>query len=322
MDAGLLQSIVVALENVLTTRYLSAAGYVVLLYDHLLTLDDEVKYVWSAPGTIAKVLFLTLRYMVPLFLTGETITRTGIVVIPMSDVVCKIWTSLATYAGWFSITMSNFLVLLRIWTTLPRGHRLITWSLVFFIVMQLASLGVTTWVISNMIRVLFFDPAAGFCSFSAKPNVAGLWIPGLIFEVVVFMTVCWNALDRPRALGTDSETHITQILFRDGVIYFIILFVLRVSNTVLALVAPVSLIFVAVYFIWAATTITTSRLIINSRRAVAEAEQRRERLMEEEEAEARDSVGLDDLQLQSIDQRRRARSASFSRWSKGGTFWA
>jgi hypothetical protein len=102
MDAGLLQSIVVALENVLTTRYLSgelppflldiqlvclatdnllplpAAGYVVLLYDHLLTLDDEVKYVWSAPGTIAKVLFLTLRYMVPLFLTGETISTLNV----------------------------------------------------------------------------------------------------------------------------------------------------------------------------------------------------------------------------------------------------
>lgn len=103
------------------------------------------------------------------------------------------------------------------------------------------------------------------------------------------MTICWNALDRPRALGTDSETHITRLLFRDGVIYFIVRRsfdkssvrknltfintplatvdsfwcahllsfqttilnfshgpVLRVANTVLALVAHVSLIFVAV----------------------------------------------------------------------------
>ncbi|KAJ7882533.1 hypothetical protein B0H14DRAFT_3433335 [Mycena olivaceomarginata] len=318
MDAGLLQSIVVALENVLTTRYLSAAGYVVLLYDHLLTLDDEVKYIWSAPTTIAKILFLTLRYMVPLFLTGETITRSGLAVIPMSD---------ATYAGWISIAISNFLVLLRIWTTLPRGHRLITWSPVFFTAMQLGSFAVTTWVISNMIPVLFFDPVVGFCSFSAKPNVAGLWIPGLIFEVVVFVTICWNALDRPRALGTDSETHITRLLFRDGVIYFIILFVLRVANTVLALVAHVSLIFVAVYFIWAGTTITTNRLIINSRRAVAEAEQRREVLLMAE-AEAPESVA-DDLQLgqsvndlQSIDQQTRSCNPSYVRWSKGGSFWA
>ncbi|KAJ7863334.1 hypothetical protein B0H14DRAFT_3444199 [Mycena olivaceomarginata] len=246
---GLLQSIVVALENVLTTRYLSAAGYVVLLYDHLLTLDDEVKYIWSAPTTIAKILFLTLRYMVPLFLTGETITvwrlsQCLMLREPHSPDQVARFNSFHTYAGWISITISNFLVLLRIWTTLPRGHRLITWSLVFYIIMQLGSFAVTTWVISNMIPVLFFDPVACFCSFSTKPNVAGLWIPGLIFEVVVFVTICWNALDRPRALSTDSETHITRLLFRDGVIYFIILFVLRVANTVLALVAHVSLIFV------------------------------------------------------------------------------
>jgi hypothetical protein len=29
------------------------------------------------------------------------------------------------------------------------------------------------------LAVLFFDPVVGFCSFSAKPNVAGLWIPGV-----------------------------------------------------------------------------------------------------------------------------------------------
>ncbi|KAF7351580.1 hypothetical protein MSAN_01590500 [Mycena sanguinolenta] len=267
MDAGLLQSIVVALQNVVTSRYVSVAGYVVLLYDHLLTLDDEVEYVWKADNTVAKVLFLILRYMVPLFLTGETITRSGLSVISMSDV---------TYAGWISICISNFLVLLRIWTTLPRGHRLVVWSLWFYVAMQLVGLGVTTWVIRNFIPVLYFDSAVGFCSFSTKPSVAWLWMPGLIFEVTVFVAVCWNALDRPRALGTDSNDHITRMLFRDGLTYFVILFVLRISNTVIAFVAPLSLIFVAVYFIWAATTVTTSRLIINARRAVGETKRQRE----------------------------------------------
>jgi hypothetical protein len=46
----------------------------VLLYDHVLTLGDEVKYIWSAPTTLAKILFLTLRYMVPAFMTVETIS--------------------------------------------------------------------------------------------------------------------------------------------------------------------------------------------------------------------------------------------------------
>ncbi|KAJ7832001.1 hypothetical protein B0H13DRAFT_2430149 [Mycena leptocephala] len=318
---GSRQDLIVAVQNVFTTRYVSAAGYVVLLYDHLLTLDLEVEYIWSAPNTSAKILFLIMRYMVPLFLTGETITRNGLSVIPMSDVpqspdeaamlisflgaksgthsryrilvsflaVVNVDAPSQTYAGWFSINISNFLVLLRIWATLPRGHRLIAWSLAFFITVQLANFGVTSWTVSNMIPVFFYDPAAGFCSFSSKPNVAGLFLPGLIFEVVVFVTVCWNVLDRPRALGTDPESYITCVFFRDGMIYFVVLTVLRVANVVLSFVAPVSLIFVAVYFIWAATTITTSRLIINLRQALGKAERRREQRMIELEIDQRTS---------------------------------
>lgn len=139
------ESIVAVLEHVAITRYVSGAGLVVLLYDHLLTLDDEVRYVWSAPTTLAKVLFLVLRYMVPVFLLGQTVTRSGLPIIPMSDLACKAWTGASVYAGWLSIGISNFVVLLRIWTTLPRGHRLIAWSLAFFVGVQLVGLAATTW---------------------------------------------------------------------------------------------------------------------------------------------------------------------------------
>ncbi|KAJ7935849.1 hypothetical protein B0H13DRAFT_447408 [Mycena leptocephala] len=311
MDPGLLPGIIVALQNVVTTRYVSAAGFVLLIYDHLLTLGDEVEYIWSAPFTLAKSVFLILRYMVPLFLLGETITRSGLAVIPMSDTV-RVKPLLRTYAGWFSITISNFLVLLRIWATLPRGHRYITWSLAFFIFVQVASFGVTSWGVSNMIAVLFFDPAAGFCSFSSKPNVVGLWLPGILFEVVVFVTAWWNALDRPRTVGPDSNSHISRVFFRDGVAYFVILFVLRVANAVLAIVAPVSLMFVGVYFIWASTTLTTSRLIINARREVGLAERRRELQMPEPQT-------FEDTS--DIDETRRLRSMSSARLSKGVSFW-
>ncbi|KAJ7655898.1 hypothetical protein B0H17DRAFT_1185986 [Mycena rosella] len=276
MDPADLKSIIVALQNVATTRYMPA-----LLYDHALTLDDEVEYIWSAPSTVAKVLFLVLRYMVPLLLLVMTITRSGIPVVPMSATVCKGWTAFATFAGWLSIVISNFLVLLRIWTTLPRGHKLIRWSIVFFVAVQLTGLGVTTWVIAQMIPVLVFEPLVGLCTFTSKPNVVGLWVVGLIFEVVVFLIVCWNTLDRPRTLGSDSEVAVTRLLFRDGVVYFVILFVLRVSNVVIAVAFPVSSIFIIVFFIWSATTLTTSRLIINSRRAVGKAAQLRAQQMEE-----------------------------------------
>ena len=41
-----------------------AVGLMVLLYDHVLTFGDEVQYVWSAPATYAKYIFLLNRYVV------------------------------------------------------------------------------------------------------------------------------------------------------------------------------------------------------------------------------------------------------------------
>ncbi|KAJ7364753.1 hypothetical protein DFH08DRAFT_930536 [Mycena albidolilacea] len=271
MDSGELpHTDIFTFQNVLVTRYAS---------DHLITLDDEVEHIWSAPRTVAKTLFLLLRYMVPIFLTAETISakrgqhsRFGT---PQVSSPALTPISPQTYAGWLSILISNFLILLRIWTTIPRAHTLIRWSLVFFVLMQIANFIVTTWVISTMIPVLIFDHAAGLCSFSSKPKVFALWAPGLLFEVVVFVMVCWNTLDRPRALGADTNARMTRVFVRDGLIYFAILFILRVANTVIAIVAPISMIFVVVFFIWAATTLTTSRLIINSRREAGTAERLR-----------------------------------------------
>ena len=42
----------------------TAVGLMVLLYDHVLTFGDEVQYVWSAPATYAKYIFLLNRYVV------------------------------------------------------------------------------------------------------------------------------------------------------------------------------------------------------------------------------------------------------------------
>ncbi|KAK6985019.1 hypothetical protein R3P38DRAFT_2575143 [Favolaschia claudopus] len=302
MDDAELKGAIVALQNVVATRYVSGTHPQLLLYDHLLTLSDEIEYIWSAPNSVAKVLFLILRYLVPSFIAVQTTLRSGLSVIEMSDELnscssrpiicptnsrCKSVMSIGSYAGWLSIVISNFLVLLRIWTTLPHSHRLRFWSIVLFIVAQLGSLGATTWAVAQMIPVLFFDARIGLCSFSSRPNVIGMWVVGLAYEVVVFLTVSWNTLNRPRALGIDPEVAVTRIFLRDGIVYFVILFgmhcsqfdnstqhtltTLRIANTVITVISPVSSLFIIVFFVWAGTTATTSRLIINSRRAAGKA---------------------------------------------------
>ena len=43
----------------------TAAGAVVLLYDHIMTLPDEYRFVWKAKPSFAKYAFLLNRYIVP-----------------------------------------------------------------------------------------------------------------------------------------------------------------------------------------------------------------------------------------------------------------
>ncbi|KAF7357400.1 hypothetical protein MSAN_01336000 [Mycena sanguinolenta] len=45
-----------------TSRYVFLAGFVILVYDHLLTLKDEVKYVWSTKLRPSTCWFLAMRY--------------------------------------------------------------------------------------------------------------------------------------------------------------------------------------------------------------------------------------------------------------------
>ncbi|KAG8794719.1 hypothetical protein FRC12_022234 [Ceratobasidium sp. 428] len=57
--------------HVMASRHFSFAGFVVLLYDHLLTFGDEVQLVWSQPTSVVSVIFLVNRYLAPAVLAVD-----------------------------------------------------------------------------------------------------------------------------------------------------------------------------------------------------------------------------------------------------------
>ncbi|KAF5319358.1 hypothetical protein D9619_008677 [Psilocybe cf. subviscida] len=69
---GSMDGITLLLAQSERSRYLGAAGLALTLYDHTLTLSDEIEYVWKAKWTIPKLLFLLIRYAVPCALILQT----------------------------------------------------------------------------------------------------------------------------------------------------------------------------------------------------------------------------------------------------------
>ncbi|KZS89534.1 hypothetical protein SISNIDRAFT_227200 [Sistotremastrum niveocremeum HHB9708] len=76
-------------RNLVTTRYVALAGYIVLLWDSILMLPRERRYIWSAPSSPLKWIYLVKKYVAILFLTLATITElSGMGGVIKSTMVC------------------------------------------------------------------------------------------------------------------------------------------------------------------------------------------------------------------------------------------
>ncbi|OAX39839.1 hypothetical protein K503DRAFT_865114 [Rhizopogon vinicolor AM-OR11-026] len=257
------------LQNYKASQYVGVAGLVVLLWDHLLTFNDEVRLIWRARLSIPKLLFLFNRYAVPTSLIALTYATSGLSDDILPDSVCQIWFGIGVVLGMLSIGTSNFLVLLRLWVLWDRRTRLVLSTLILFVLTQLTSIVCTAYVVASMIPSMVFDPDLHACMLTGKVDFAILWSPGVVFELMVFIMTCWNALDQP----LPQHAKMARVMYRDGSTYFFVLFGLRVVNLVLSIIAPRSLVFLGVFFIWSACNVTLTRLIMNLRRITDEAEE-------------------------------------------------
>jgi len=164
------------------------------------------------------------------------------------------------------MAISNFFILLRFWVLWGRNTRLMYWTGAAYAVTQIASFTNASVIVAKMQSFIVYDSKFYTCALTTKGgfNVASLWLPGLAFEWLILGVALWNAINLP----TKNSSRISKVLYDQGkeMIFFLVLFALRVLNLILGIVAPVSLIFLGMLFIWCASTMTTSHFILNLRK--------------------------------------------------------
>ncbi|KAF8201079.1 hypothetical protein K438DRAFT_2015469 [Mycena galopus ATCC 62051] len=254
-----LADFVVGLNDLEMIRLVSAAGLVILLYDHLLTLPDEVRYIWPAQLTSSKVLFLGMRYIVPWVMIGHTLQISGISHIPLPDPVCKAWYSIAIVLGWLTLGINDWLVLLRLWVLWDRNRSFIICTLLVFLVANISVLVLSIIDFVKIIPRLYFDPTIAVCVLDTSLHTFRvLWLPGLSFQCVMVLGIAWKIMARP---------HMSLNLIRDGYLFFLLLFASNLLNAIFVLTARPTLNLVLVFFMWCLTTTTTCRMILSLRRS-------------------------------------------------------
>ncbi|KAF8887425.1 hypothetical protein CPB85DRAFT_1335370 [Mucidula mucida] len=81
------ESLIPALEHMKIVTYFEVASIALLIYEHLLTFDQEIALIWPSKWNVTKILYLLTRYL------------------PMLDAVLVLWRMfLLSYQVFYLIT--------------------------------------------------------------------------------------------------------------------------------------------------------------------------------------------------------------------------
>ncbi|PAV19001.1 hypothetical protein PNOK_0584500 [Pyrrhoderma noxium] len=247
------------------TRYISAVGLICMLYDHILTFDDEVEIIWNARPSFAKKLFILNRY-------GVAITQTCIAgflnhydASPISNTTCKGVITTAFVLGILSVASGNVLVILRVIALWDRNPKVALVMGVGFLVSFCSTVAFMMVIIYRTFPGFAYVSFVHSCVSVIKANeLPYVWVSSMCFEVMVLAFVIVNAVSQPRS----RETPLRKILLRDGILFFGSLTSLRTVNLVISIIARPTLTMSCVFFVWAATTLILNRSLINIQKAV------------------------------------------------------
>ncbi|KAJ7254681.1 hypothetical protein B0H12DRAFT_1323394 [Mycena haematopus] len=250
---------VVGLRDLQVTRLVSAGGLVILLYDHLLSLPDEVRLIWPARLTSSKVLFLGMRYIVPCIMIAHTAQLSGLASIFLSDRVCKSWYIISILIGWLALGINDWLVLLRVWVIWDRNRTFILCTLLMFVASNITVLVLSGLDFAQVLPIMHFEPLVHICALEGAASLRPLrilWLPGLSFQSAMILSMAWKVLTCP---------HTRNSLIRDGYLYFMLLYVINLLNVILLLTVRPTLMLVMAFLMWCLTTTTTCRMILSLR---------------------------------------------------------
>lgn len=250
-----------SVHNIRVSIMMGVVGFTVLIYDHVLTFADEIKYIWKADRSLVSFLFFINRYITPVVLAIDLYDKGGI-----SDYIsqrfCITW--YYTEAAWYicSFAIIHILVIMRVIAIWGRPR----WIIILLTSLWLAYFSISCSVLFSAAHskayTVHYDPLLKLCYLTISHYLWACWVAPIILEGVLFV-LSWIQISRTRQLS--SETPLLYVLFRDGALHFAIIVFCSCFNMIVWIIAPPSLVALAKYFSLAIVNVMISRLVLNLR---------------------------------------------------------
>ncbi|KAI0087249.1 hypothetical protein BDY19DRAFT_995312 [Irpex rosettiformis] len=244
----------------------------IIVYDHVVTLDQEIDLIWKAGWSFGKCLFLLNRYYALFVVVFNNYgahwfrwqAATGIVAFIFGELILQLRLLalynlnrkvLALMACTFAIALSVASAIVGV--ALSRVN-------VVSISLQLTNLSASLCAVTNLDSVSF---------------LYSFWIPMMVSESLLCTLVVIRAVERMREdrrakrkfTWVENGRELVIILIRDSILYFLVLFAVYLTNTILFRQQDLIITESAISYAVSLSCVMGSRLCLNVRGIVSEA---------------------------------------------------
>jgi len=246
--------------------YVATAGFCLMLYDILMTLDVEINLVWPAPMSSVKLLFLCNRYVTPCLYIYIIYTTSGMLAQPSSSYCYEFFLTSLTLEGLSVNGIGAALMVLRVYALYGR-HRGILILLSSLLALELVS-SVAVMAYGVFAARSSMGYLANIHACVSEAHLSWLWIVFLfmmLFDIVIFYLVVRKTWRYAR--GIHAHTPLITVLLLDAVGYFAVMIATELLNIVAYTSFPSNLFLVGVNLMWCLNTTMISRIYLNLRSA-------------------------------------------------------
>ncbi|KAF8870291.1 hypothetical protein BD779DRAFT_1792136, partial [Infundibulicybe gibba] len=182
-----------ALADVRTTNYLVAASATVIIFDHIITIEQEVALIWRRPWNITSLLYIWNRYyaLISLVIYSSYIFR-----IMDSNKACLRSVTFQGLSGTVLVATVDTILAFRVWILYEKSRKLL-WFLIALISAEfIAMTTLTVMIVSPISSFLHLGPLLVGCwpAISASPLFLYYSSPTMITSFIMFVMTLYRCL--------------------------------------------------------------------------------------------------------------------------------
>ncbi|KAF9448152.1 hypothetical protein P691DRAFT_801261 [Macrolepiota fuliginosa MF-IS2] len=259
VDAAL-QELMAAIVPTRRVNYVNLAGLTIMVMDWLVTLELEIRLVWTSKWNFMKTLYLVTRYLPFAVISILLYYQLGYA---LSETACKTTYELGSWSYIVSAGFSESILTIRTWAAWGQGNRL-----------GCALLGAFGLVWSSIIIIVAFYLKATGHMVSPVPRLigcqldsAGLYLVAcfvllVLYDLGMFLLITIRGLF---AVQSGGHSQLVTIAFRDGIIYYIYLFGLSVLNVIVISALPREYVTLLLVFAGVVHSVVACRVVLHIR---------------------------------------------------------